>query len=662
MIEETSMNRTRTTLYGVVILIAALAALPRASRADDWLPIPPEDLAFKDNPKQPGTDAMVLYREVNEEANLAAVENYLRIKIFTQAGVKSQADIEIPYDKGQESVQAVRGRTIEPDGRIVNFDGKTFDKEIVKGSGIKYLAKTFTMPDVQPGSIIEYRFREQLGQENNMYYWTIKWTVQYDLYTRLARFSIKPNSSSYALPLFSRSYALPAGLANVQKQGNVYTLEIHDLPGIEEEQLMPPVTALEAQVEFYYRSQDEPASETPDQYWKRMGKKWNGDVDHFVDKRKELADEVSQDVSASDPPEVKLRKLYARVLKIRNLDLEDSKSEKEAKHEEIKVNSSVEDVLKHGYGHGLEINFLMIGLARAAGFEAADVRVAPRSGIAFLPNREAASDLAGELVWVRANSKDYYLDPAARFYPFGVLPWYEAAANGVHISKDGCEMIITPAAVTADATIVRRADITVDNDMEISGTVQVDFTGQEAATRRFYNRDADDAGRKKVLGDEIKGWLTADSIFEITSITNWDKTDEPLHVEGTVKIQSLASGAVQRMLMPLDLFQATEVGYFQSQKRVNEVDFPYPYRKVDDLVIHCPLGYKAQSVPNPQKISPGPVSYEISATPQPDGVEVKRELVINGIRYPKESYPGLRTFFSIVKSSDSAQVMFQAGR
>ena len=102
------------------------------------------------------------------------------------------------------------------------------------------------------------------------------------------------------------------------------------------------------------------------------------------------------------------------------------------------------------------------------------------------------------------------------------------------------------------------------------------------------------------------------------------------------------------------------MGYFQSQKRVNEVDFPYPYQKVDDLVIHCPLGYKAQAVPNPQKISPGPVSYEISAAPQPDGVEVKRQLTINGIRYPKESYPALRSFFSMVKSNDSAQVMFQS--
>jgi uncharacterized protein DUF3857 len=653
------MNRVSRSISGVAFIVLALVVSPRLSRADDWLPISPEDLALKDNPKQPGVDAMVLYREVNEDAKSASVSNYLRIKIFTQSGVKSQADIELPYNKAQESIRDVRGRTIRPDGSISEFDGKTYDKEIVKGSGIKVLARTFTMPDVQPGCIIEYRYRDQYDDQ---YYWTLGWTIQYDLYTRLARFSIKPNDSYYALPLFSRAYALPANLASVQKAANLYTLEVHDLPGITEEQLMPPVTSMEARVEFYYRSQDEPSSETPDQYWKRIGKKWNGDVDHFVDKKKELAQEVSQDVSTNDPPETKLRKLYARAQKIRNLDLEDEKTKKENKHEDIKPNNNVEDVLKHGYGHVLEINFLMIGLARAAGFDAADVRIAPRSGMIFVPSRQASSDLSDELVWIRAGGKEYYVDPAARFYPFGVLPWHEASATGVRVSKDGSEMIETPAAQTTDATIVRHADVTVDNDMEMHGKIQVDFTGQEAATRRYNSRDEDEAGRKKVLADEIKSWLSVESTFEVTSITNWDQTDEPLHVEGTVKVPSLASGTVQRMLIPLELFQTTEVGYFQAEKRVNEVDFQYPYEKIDDLVIHCPLGYKAQAVPDPQKISPGPVSYEISAAPQPDGVEVKRELVVKGIRYPKESYPGLRRFFSIAKSNDSAQIMLQAGR
>ena len=651
------MNQAQRTFCGIVIFLVALLASPRcAVPAEDWQPIAPEDLKLKDNPKQAGADAMVLYRQVDVDARNASVNNYLRVKIFTTQGVTQNADVEIPYNKAQESVQGVHGRTIQPDGSITEFDGKTFDKEIVKGSGIKYLAKTFTMPKVQPGSIIEYKYREQYDDH---YYWSLGWTVQYNLYTRLARFSIKPDDSNYAFPLSSRFYNLSANAAIQKQTGNLYTLEINDLPGIEEEPLMPAASALQARVEFYYRDQNEPSSETPDQYWKRIGKKWNEDVDHFVDKKKELAVEVSQDVSSSDPPETKLRKLYARALKIRNLNMEDDKSQKENKQEQIKSNNNVDDVLKHGYGRVFDINFLLIGLARAAGFEAADVRVSSRNLKFFYPKREAAGDLTSDLVWVRTDSKEYWLDPSARYFPFGMLPWDEAAASGVRMSKDGAEMIMTPALVSANATIVRHADIALDQTMEMSGKLQVDFTGLDGAYLRLESRDEDAKGRQKVVEDEIKEWLPVGSTFEAFTINNWDDVEQPVHVEGSVTIPSFAKGMMQRMLIPLEIFTTTEVGSFQSQKRTNEVDFAYPYEKIDDLIIHAPLTYKVQGVPAPQKVSPGPISYEIETTQQKDAVEVKRHLVITGIRYPKESYPGLRNFFSIVRTNDNASLMFQ---
>lgn len=656
------MNRSVRLTWGVCILLVLLLGFVISARridaAEDWLPIPPEDLALKDNPKQPGADAMVLYRQVDVDSKNSTVNNYIRIKIFTTAGVKSQSDIELEYDKAEESIQAVRGRTIQPDGSIADFDGKTFDKEVVKGAGIKYLAKTFTMPNVQPGSIIEYKFREQY---DDRYYWSLGWTVQYDLFTRLARFSIKPDE--YApFPLRSRFYNISTNVAIQKQAGNVYSLEIHDAPGIENEPLMPAPSSLRSRVEFFYPDQGVPSNETTEQYWKRIGKVWNDQVDKFVDKKKELASEVAQVVSPSDSPEVKLRKLYDRTLKIRNLDMEDEKSQKEEKQEQIKPNNNADDVLKHGYGHIPEINEVLIGLARAAGFEATEVRVASRNQRIFYPQRQAANDLASGLMWVRAGGKEYYLDPSARYFPFGVLPWDESGANGVRVTKDGCDMILTPVPLSADATTIRHADLTISETMDVSGKLQVDFTGLEAAYLRLENRDDDAAGRKKVIEDEIKAWLPGGSTFEASTIGNWDDVEQPIHVEGALTVSSFGKETRQRILMPLEMFQTIEVGYFQSQKRVNEVDFSYPYERIDDLVIHVPAGYKALAMPDPQKVSPGPISYEISATQLGDGLEVKRHLVVRGIRYPKESYPGLRNFFSIVKTDDNAPVMLQSAR
>ena len=117
------MNLAKRCAFGVAVASLLLAGSSRAATID-WLPIAPGDLALKDNPKQAGADAMVLYREVDVDSKNATVDNYLRIKIFTQQGVKDRSDVELPYNSAQGSILDVRARTIQPDGKIVDFDGK----------------------------------------------------------------------------------------------------------------------------------------------------------------------------------------------------------------------------------------------------------------------------------------------------------------------------------------------------------------------------------------------------------------------------------------------------------------------------------------------------------------------------------------------------------
>jgi len=72
----------------------------------------------------------------------------VRIKILTEEGRK-YGNIEIQFEKANFHVSAIRARTIHPDGTVVNFDGKVYENTIVKSKSLKYLAKTFSMPDVR---------------------------------------------------------------------------------------------------------------------------------------------------------------------------------------------------------------------------------------------------------------------------------------------------------------------------------------------------------------------------------------------------------------------------------------------------------------------------------------------------------------------------------
>ncbi len=50
-----------------------------------------------------------------------------------------------------------------PDGSIINFSGTVYEKPIIQARGVKLLAKTFTLPGVQVGSIVEYRYKHDFA-------------------------------------------------------------------------------------------------------------------------------------------------------------------------------------------------------------------------------------------------------------------------------------------------------------------------------------------------------------------------------------------------------------------------------------------------------------------------------------------------------------------
>jgi hypothetical protein len=658
------MNPTHRSVFGVVVVCLLLLSAARSLPATEgWLPVPPEDLALKDNPKQPGADAMILYRELADDASKApssgdTLEEYVRIKIFTQAGTK-YGHVEIPFSREYQSVVYITGRTIKPDGTAVKFDGQVLEATVVKTGDFKVLEKTFTLPDVGPGCIIEYKYQLQ-GQPGWVH--SHEWEVSQEIYTREARFKYVPDSGyGSGLRPMSRWHMLPPDAAPKQQIDGSYLMLVHDIPGIVEEPLMPPKRPIEARVEFYYQDEGGPASTDPsDHYWNYHAKKWDGQLEHFVDKKNALNDELSKILAPGDTDEAKLHKIYARVQQIRNLNMEDEKMKKENKDENLKPNANVEDVLKHGYAYATEIDYLFVGLARAAGFDATEVWIAPRNTDVFQPNENDPEQISDEIAWVHAGSKDYYLDPGERYFPFGLLPWYETEAGGMRVDKHGATIVTTSEPDSSQATIARTADLQVKDDGSISGTIRVDYTGQQAALIREEKRQEDETARTKGLEEEVKSWLPTSAEFKIAKIENWDNNELPIHVEGTLTLPSFATTAAQRMLMPVEIFEPSQVSSFAVEKRINPVYFHFPYEEIDDIQLHIPAGYKAGTMPPARNFDLGAVSYQISAVAQNNDVEIKRHLVEKGVIFPSKDYPVLRQFFETVKANDDAQMLLQS--
>jgi hypothetical protein len=660
------LNRTpRFLLYFTVWLtLLSVWTLPSTHAGDDWLPISSDDLALKDNPAQPGAHAMILYRQSHIDARRAAQdgdsdEEYIRIKVFTEEGVKHETNVEIVFSKQFSDIKDVRARTIRPDGSVVNFDGKVFEKTVEKHNETKVLVKAFTLPEVQPGCIIEYKYRQQFkpGLLHSE-----EWIVSRSLFTRDAVFSIAPYTprTGFAPTLVFRTTGLPQGSLPQRKGDGSYWMEVRNVPGLTEETLMPPIRALDARVEFYYRPAGEPVGETTEQFWNRTGQRWSDELDKFLNKKVVIQGDLAATVAPGDPPEIKLRKIYARVQKIRDLSYEPTKTATERKEEHLKVDENAEDVLSHGYANGRQINWLFIGLARAAGLEAYEVYLVPRNRDVFMPTGQNAGQLTADIVWARAGDKEYWLDPSELYYPFGLLPWFETEAKGVRVTKTGAEFVQTPAATSTDATILRQAELELNEDGNATAKIQLDFTGEIAAIRRTEDRREDETGRRKSFEKYVEQWLPEGSTFEVTKIENWEDLAAPLHIEGNATVPGLGSAVGHRLLVPVTLFQTSFRTTFEPEKRVNLIYFTRRYEEIDDLKIQGPRGFKIETIPGKKVIDPGTsVSYEIAPAQQGDGVEVKRHFVLKQIHFSKESYPALRAFFNNVKSIDEAQLVLQ---
>ena len=651
------MNYRRLFLLVVLLLGAALVQrTPPVAAGEEWQPISQEELRITSVPEAPGAPAVYLYRQVDRKdfGRSNTEYNYLRIKILTEEGRK-YGNVEIVYPRQQANISNIRARTIHPDGTILNFDGKVYDQTIIKSKSSKFLAKTFTMPDVQVGSIIEYHFNYDFADG---YVFASHWILSEELFTKKAVFSLKPYER------FPIQWNWPAGLpegAEPPKQGadKVIRMTALNVAAFKVEDYMPPENELKFRVDFVYN--EDAFEQNEDKYWRSFGKKQYGRVESFIEKHKAMEEAVAGIVATSEAPEVKLQKIYARCQQVRNLSYEPRRIREEEKHDKLKSIDNVEELWKNGYGTGYDITWLFLALARAAGFEAYPVLVASRAEYFFNPKRMNSKELEANVVVVKLNGKDLFFDPGAAFTPFGLLPWAETGVQGRRLDKEGGSWIETPLPESSVSRIERKADMKLTDDGSLEGKVTVTYTGLEAYALRMEERNEDGAARKKLLEDRMKTEVPAAIDLELKKQPDWKNSNEPFVVEYEVKIPGWASSAGKRALLLVGMFSAPEKHMFEYASRVFPVYFVFPFQKIDEVSIDLPLGWQVGSVPKPVDQDAKAVQYTLKAEANNGSLHFKRTLRSDLFLVPADKYPVLRTFYQLVRSGDEQQIVLQPG-
>jgi hypothetical protein len=651
------LRRLVVCTFAVIGVAASYRAI-RTTTADDWLPISPEELKMTSLPEAPGAPAVILYRQVDRDDSNFHIPhefNYVREKIFTEEGRK-YADAEIPFFKDEAKIIGLQARTIHPDGSIVNFDGKIYEKEIVKSRNFKYLARTFTFSDVQPGSILEYRYMIDLKEG---YVFDSHWLLSEELFTKSAKFTLKP-SQDFTLR-WSWPNGLPEGAKPPEEAKGVHPLihmEAGNIPAFEIEDDMPPQESMTYRVDFNY-SEGTPETDV-EKFWKKEGKKQNDRVESFVGKKK-MDQELSTIVAAGDAPEVKLQKIYARVQQVRNTAYEVEKTEQEQKRAQEKGAANAEDVWKRGYGDRDQISMLFVALARSAGADASAARISTRDEHFFPKNVMRASDLNRTVAIVKVNGKDVYFDPGSAFTPFGLLPWPETQVPGLKLDKDGGTWILTTMPESAESQVERKADLKLTQEGSLEGKLTVTYSGLEASSLRVGERNEDDTTRKKLLEDLVRASVPAAIEVDLTNKPDWSSADPKLVAEFDLKVPGWVSGAGSRALLPVGLFAANEKHIYEHAARTHPLCYHFLSQKVDDVTIELPLGWKVSNIPKPQTTDAKLLLYTMDADEKNGTLHVQRHLKNEVMLLDAKYYPTVRKFYQSVRTGDEEQIVLQPG-
>jgi transglutaminase-like putative cysteine protease len=641
----------------------------------------PEELSMSSLPGYPGAAAVVLNREETTKDDLHAVFHYERIKILTKDGEK-YANVELPYvstteDYGnggnEKTLEDITGRTIHADGTIIPFTGKPYLKVLEKGQmeqgqTVKVQERVFTLPDVEVGSIIEYRYATRISDEMVE---SPDWYIQGELYVKQAHYVWYPTSRDIQDPRHGPVTTitwfpiLPAG-AKVERRDiphsqfthdaiQVFELTIKDVPPEVKEAYMPPISSFSYRVLFNFT-----AERTEADWWKDEGKDWSKQIDSFADPNSELKKETAEITAGATNDDQKLQKIYAAVMKLENTHYTRAHHQQEEKAEGGHQVKNAADVLSQKRGSETQLTELFVGMARAAGMKAYFMLVPDRSEEIFVPGWMSFRQFDDVIAIVNVDGKEMYFDPGCRYCAYGHLAWQHTLVQGLRQFDKGTEFGATPDDDYKFNLVTRVANLKMDDGGQITGTIDLTFRGAAAVEWRHRALSGDEESLNHGLRTHLEDMVPRSLQVKVDKIENVTEYEEPLKVSYDVTGR-LGTHTGKRILLPSDIFLSNETATFADEKRQEAVYFHYPQYVQDAERINLPASVSVEALPDSARFDlPNREAYILTITGDAKGFTTRRNYVQGELLVMPKDYDTLRKFYAQFESKDQESVVLKA--
>jgi hypothetical protein len=654
-----------------LVLSSCLLALFPLTALSQFQEPTKDELQMTEDPKAPGAAAVYLNIAEITDDPLHYHSFYARAKVLQEKG-KELATVTIPYQQGNFKVTDVKGRTIHSDGTVIPLTVKPEDLLSSKEGEKQFGRMVFTLPSVDVGSILEYRY--QLRYDDN-HYSSPSWELQRKYFVHSAHYAFKPfggflkgaanNAGGKYLvdgrgnPINSLIWwpLLPPGVEVKTDTMGKFTLEVSNIQPIPNEDWTPPEASFLYHVLFYYKS----AFSSGD-FWQSEAKRWAKDVDHFAEPSKAIHEAVQQLTAPGDSEIDKAKKLYKAVQALDNTDYSRKKGAMELKVMGERVAKRAEDTWAQKSGSSQDISLLYLAMLRAAGLTAWDMKVVNRQRGVFAPGYLNFDQLNDDIIILATGGKEILLDPGEKMCPFQMLSWRHAGAGGVRENGSGPAPANSPVLPYNSNEIQRTGTVFLDEHGKMTGSFRFLMKGQEAM---FWRQQAilNDQDEVKKRFDRMLQNAIPDGVE--AHVDHFLALDDPelnliavINAKGTVG--TLTS---RRLLLPGFFFESRGHRPFVDQpERQSMVDMHYGERVIDQIVYQFSSPLTVEGAPQGKKIPFGEEAVLDTKVVQAAGqITVARSLSRAFTFLKPEQYQDLRAFYQKVDANDQEQVVLAIG-
>ena len=582
-------------------------------------------------------------------------ERTRRVKLLTESAYDEYGTVTLTYvhDDMMQRVKDVEGQTfiLNDAGEVERFelDGDDVYEEEIDDT---YGRVTFTLPNLKPGAIIEYRY--EVRSKNPIF--LNAWDFQHGeptLYTEYV--AEAPENLDYAVIEKSSPQFDTKEQQSVNTHfgpGIEYAWIAKNVPALRAEPFMTTVEDHRASVQFQLRGMRNPNTNRYKPIltsWTEVAEGLMGSLEfgRNLTRHQYVArytEKVIGDAGADTDAE-KIEAIY---------DFVTARMSWTKENERFVIDRQLDEVLKDQTGTTSEINMLLCSMLMNADIDARPVLVSTRDHGKVMPLYPFLSQFNAVVVGIPGEEETTFLDATDPNRPVGLLPTRALNGQGWMVHESEPKWISIPPTGADQRTSLVSATLSADGTL--SGSVNVNDQSYRALDGR-HTLDETDADAF-MANDVFEG---RDAEISEADVENLDAIDKPLKTKASFRMPGYAQAAGDFLYVNPVLVGRQSENVLDSPTRQFPVNYGYPRLETYTLTLQIPDGYEVKEAPKNMRVRLDENQGDFIRMTQASGdrVMMRMTFVIRQPVFQPEQYDMLRNFYKEIVSAHAQPLVLQ---